>query len=396
MERALSWLRSPGALRVLDALLVLAVFVVGLAGHEAARTNSEIEAAPLSVAAALFAGMAATVLIWRRSRPLVTLGVLVVVAMVAAGVVAPGLYPAQAGVELMIVCFAIGAWSTRSRRALVVTGLVMLGVFAGARGDGSGVLQAGAFSLALVGFPLVAGYAARSRRLYVEEVERRLVHAERDRDAQARRAIEEERTRIARELHDVVAHHVSLIGVQAGAARRALERSPSTTQAALVAIESSSRDAVGEMRQLLDVLRPVDGRQSCEPQPGLGSLPALVGRWRAAGFDIACDTRGLDADLSPTLSLSCYRMVEEALTNVARHSAARSADVAVLVGGDVVTIAVRDPGPALAASGAVEAAGGRGLVGMAERAVLFGGRMTSGPTSDGGFLIEAILPQRPS
>lgn len=394
MERALSWLHSPGAQRGLDVLLVVAVFVVGLAGHEAAGTNREIEAAPLSLAAALFAGAAATVLIWRRGQPLLTLAALIVVTMVAAGALEPGLYPAQVGVELMVVCFAIGAWSTRTRLALMLTGLTMLGIFAGAREDGSGVLPAGAFALALVGFPLVAGYAARSRRQYVEEVERRLVQAEHDRDARARRAIEEERTRIARELHDVVAHHVSLIGVQAGAARRALERSPGATQAALVAIESSSRDAVGEMRQLLDVLRPIDGTRNDEPQPGLRSLPALVERWRAAGFAIACDTCGQEADLSPTLSLSCYRMVEEALTNVARHSAARSANVAVVVGADAVTVAVGDPGPALTRASA-EPAGGRGLVGMAERAALFGGRLTSGPTSNGGFLIEAILPLRP-
>jgi signal transduction histidine kinase len=297
----------------------------------------------------------------------------------------------------------------------------MAALAAGAVDDGSNLLQATTLALALTGFPLVAGYAARARRQYVEEVEQRLFQAERDRDAQARQAIEEERTRVARELHDVVAHHVSLIGVQAGAARRALAcdlgsgagagTAAGATEAALRAIESSSREAVGEMRQLLDVLRPLrpagGDRRWEPPQPGLHALPRLVERWRAAGFAVDCDTRGLDADppLPPTLSLSCYRVVEESLTNVARHSTSRSVAVAVVVGVDAVQIAVRDPGPARAwvepgvvpwVEPGAAPAGGRGLVGMAERVALFGGHMTSGTTADGGFAVEAVLPRPPS
>jgi signal transduction histidine kinase len=403
MERALAWARRPGAARVLDAVLVVVLFGLGLAGHHAATTNPDVEAGPLSVAAGVSAGLAAGAVWWRRQRPLATLAALFVVAVVAAEAVPPGLYSLQTGLELMVICFAIGAWSTRPRTVLAVSVLLLAALVAGALDDGSNLLQATTLALALAGFPLVAGYAARARRQYVEEVERRLVQAERDRDARARRAIEEERTRIARELHDVVAHHVSLIGVQAGAARRALGRDAaaggdaSATEAALLAIESSSREAVGEMRQLLQVLRPADGDAGREaPQPGLHALPTLAERWRAAGVAVDCRTRGLDTapPLPSTLSLSCYRVVEESLTNVARHSAARSARVAVDVGADAVHITVHDPGPAEPAAPA--AAGGRGLVGMAERVALFGGSLTSGTTDDGGFVVEAVVPRPPA
>jgi signal transduction histidine kinase len=392
MDRALAWMRTASAVRALDVSLVVAVALLGLAGHVAAADDADVEAAPLGLAVALCAVLAASLVWWRRRRPLGVLGGLAVVVLVADVIDKPGLFSGQVGVELVIACFAIGAWSTRPRLALTVTGLLLVVMVLGSLGDGNGVFAAAAFGLVLVALPLVAGYAARARRLYVEQVERRLAEAERDRDERARRAIEEERTRIARELHDVVAHHVSLIGVQAGAARTALVHSPDATRAALAAIEASSRDAVGEMRQLLDVLRPVDAAPARAPQPCLGELRRLVARWEGAGFVFAGRAHGLDADLPPTLSLSCYRIVEESLTNVARHSCARRVVLDVVVEHDAVAIAVLDPGPARAPG--VARGDGRGLVGMAERAALFGGHLDAGPTADGGFRVAARLPRR--
>lgn len=385
-----AWWQRPHLAGALDATLVVSVFLVGMAGHLAARTDPGVEAAPISAAAAVFAAVGAAMLWGRRTRPLGRLGVLVAVAVLARAVVGePGLFSVQMGVETMVLFHAIGSWSRRARLSLAVA--LASGVFIAmaAVSDGSGVLGAGAFALAVVAFPLAAGYAARARRQYLHQVEERLRQAEKDRDERARRAIEDERARIARELHDVVAHHVSLIGVQAGAARTTADRNPEASRAALAAIEQSSRDAVGEMRRLLDVLRPLDSPAERAPQPALHGLGALVERWRAAGFAIEAETVGLEGALPAALSLCAYRVVEESLTNVARHSLARQVRVRVAVQTDAVCVTVQDPGPAATAL----APPGRGLVGMGERVGLFGGELQAGPTAAGGFAIEARLPR---
>lgn len=398
MHAPYAWLRSPRAAFALNAALVSLVFGVGLIGHIEARTDADVEAAPLGVPIVLFAAAAAVALWWRRTRPLQMFGVLFVVAVIAGSVGDPALFTLQLGIEMMVLFHAAGSWCSRPRLALgVVVLLVLIGI--AARSDGTAVLAAGAFGLALVAFPFAVGYAARVRRQYLEQVEQRLADAERDRDERARRAIEEERTRIARELHDVVAHHVSLIGVQAGAARTALDSSPDATRAALAAIEASSRDAVGEMRRLLDALRPLDDSRSRAPQPGLDALPALVERMRAAGIDVTIRAEGLppdglDTELPPSLSLTCYRIAEESLTNIVRHSQARTAVIDVAVRPDAVVVSVHDPGPARAVPVTdVRQSCGRGLRGMAERVALFDGTLRTEPTAAGGFLVAAVIPR---
>jgi signal transduction histidine kinase len=258
----------------------------------------------------------------------------------------------------------------------------------GSRDAGWGV--AAAIAAALIALPWIAGYAFRTRRLYVEAVEERLATVERERDERARQAARDERAHIARELHDIVAHHVSVIGVQAGAARVSLDTSPQETRAALLTIESASRQAVGEMRHLLSALReddtPQDGAES--PQPGLADLDALVRSFAAAGLTVVLSKRGDDDLLAPTLDLCCYRIIEEALTNVTRHSASRQAGVDVEVGTSAVHITVNDPGPATPKPGS-----GRGQVGMRERVGLFGGVLNVGPDGRGGFLVDATIPR---
>ena len=391
-ERALTLVRTGRATPVIDTVLIVAVFGVGLAGHVAARTHAHVEAAPLSVAMVVLAAAAAALLWWRRTHPFLVLGALLVFVLVGQAIQKPGLFSAQLGLEIVLLCFAIGAWSPRTRLALVLASALLTLTIGGSMSDGNGLFAAAAFGLVLIVLPLVAGYAARARRRYLEEVERRLVEAERDRDERSRRAIDEERSRLARELHDVVAHHVSLIGVQAGAARSALGHSPGAIRDALVAIESSSRDAVLEMRQLLDVLRPGNLTVDRAPTPGLEAVNALVERWCEAGYDVSCQIRGSIEALPAALSLSCYRLIEESLTNVARHSDARSARIGVGIESAVVTVTVSDPGPSHPASDGCGS--GRGLLGMAERVALFGGVLTTGPTTTGGFSVTALLPLR--
>lgn len=376
----------------LDAALVLAIVAIGLAGLAASGGDGADDAvATLTPTMAVVAVAATLPVLWRRRWPLAMLGVSSLAVVAGAAVDERGLFGAQVAAIGAVLLFAVGAWSTRRWVAVVVVIGSLVVVIAAAVHDGTGVAASFAYAFALIGLPVVLGYAARIRRQYVAEVEARLAAAERDRDERARSAVAEERQRLARELHDVVAHHVSLIGVQAGAARLALERSPEKAAVALSEIEMSSRSAVGELQQLLDVLAPIDGTAS--PQPGLAVLPALVERWRAAGMTVDATLTGDPAVVSPTVSLCCYRLVEEALTNVSRHSGAQRASVRVDVG-PTVTVEVVDPGPARPAS--VIAGSGRGLLGMRERVAICGGTLDVGPRADGSFRVVASMVAVPT
>ena len=204
-------------------------------------------------------------------------------------------------------------------------------------------------------------------------------------------ALADERQRIARELHDVVAHHVSLIGVQAGAARTTLGRDDDGTRRALVGIESSSREAVREMRQLLDVLGGPDEAPALAPPPTAAEFVALCAGYRAAGLDVRCTSAG-DLDAMPPLqALTLYRIVEEALTNVTRHSRARCCTVRLCADAHGCRATVSDPGPSHPRAPVPPPGAGRGLAGMRERVALFGGALVAG-ACDAGFTVDASLP----
>lgn len=406
------WWRSGRVQRAGAAALVAIAFGTGLAGHIAARADSDVEAGRLGVATVVGAAAAASLLWWRRTHPGLAFVALLIVAAIVAAASEPGLFTVQIAIEVMVLCHAGAAWSRRPRvAAAVLLAGTLLAFVSAASDEANSLATAGAFALALVAFPAVAGAASRARRQYLDEVEARLAAAEHDRGEQARRAIADERTRIARELHDVVAHHVSLIGVQAGAARTALDRSPDATRAALGEIERSSRDAITELRSLLDVLRPESessdrraGQDGFAPQPGLERLDELVARIEAAGYQVSCELWGEDRLLPPAWSLCAYRVVEEALTNVVRHSKASAVTIAIDLRDNPATIAVRDPGPAKAgdSTGAdtrdrsggrtTEPSPGRGHAGMAERVALFGGTVRCGPTGAGGYAVLATIP----
>ena len=240
---------------------------IGCGGLIAARTDQSVQSAPLSAAMLLLTAAAAFTLWFRRARPIIGLALFVTTLRVAGGIHKPGLYSGLTVFVLVADFYAIVTWGQHRRAAFVlVTVAFFLAILAGVHDNGWG--SAVAFAAAGVVLPAVGGYAARTRRRYLDEVEQRLREAERDRDERARRAVADERSRVARELHDVVAHHVSLIGVQAGAARTALEHEAEPhdrTAAALGAIEETSRQAVREMRQLLQALQP--GDESADSHP---------------------------------------------------------------------------------------------------------------------------------
>jgi signal transduction histidine kinase len=235
----------------------------------------------------------------------------------------------------------------------------------------------------------LAGYALRERTVQTEAAEERAAHAERERETAARLAVAEERTRIARELHDVVAHALSVMVLQVGVARRRTPAEQEEMRETLANVERAGREALTEMRRLLDAMRGEDEGLALGPQPGLDDLPALVEEIRTTGLDVQLLLSGDGAPLPAVLDLSAYRVVQEGLTNVLKHAQARRVEVEVRLGPTNVLVEVRDDGHGTAANGA---APGYGLVGIRERVSLLGGEMSAGD-GPGGYVLRASLPR---
>jgi signal transduction histidine kinase len=242
-----------------------------------------------------------------------------------------------------------------------------------------------AASLTLVALLVIAGGFTSEHRARLLERERAAEHA--------RRAIFEERVGIARELHDVVAHHVSMMGVQAGAARVVLDRDPQAAKQALGMIEASSRQAVLELHQLLGFLRQAGDSDAAAGQPGLVKLDDLVAAMCGSRLAVAVRVEGEPRALAPTLDASAFRIVQEALTNALKHADASRVDVHLRYRSDALEIEVVDDGRANGGPPPRRSSpGGLGLIGMRERAVLHGGDLEAGPVAGGGFAVRATLP----
>lgn len=220
--------------------------------------------------------------------------------------------------------------------------------------------------------------------------ERRLELAERERDVAAREAVVAERARIARELHDAIAHNVSMMVVQAGAERRVLDDEQSSTREVLETVEDIGRGALTEMRRLVGMLRS-DESYPLTPQPGLGDLPQLVTQVREAGLPVELSVEGDPRDLPVGLELSAFRIVQEALTNALKHAGDARATVRVRYRPDSLELEIVDDG---AGAEAEADGGGHGLVGMRERVALYGGRFEANRRAAGGFTVRALLPIR--
>jgi signal transduction histidine kinase len=233
------------------------------------------------------------------------------------------------------------------------------------------------------------GVNARSRRERVVQAEARAEQLERARAAESEAAVVAERNRIAREMHDVVAHHVSMMVVQAEAGPVVVEHDPARAAASFDAISAAGKQALAEMRRLLGVLKE-DSTAPLAPQPGLSSIPELVAGVRAAGLDVTLDLEPLDVDPEPAVDLSAYRLVQEALTNCLRHAGPASVHVSVGRVADALVVRVLDDGV-----GGPRREGGHGLVAMRERVALLGGRLQVGPRDGGGWGVEAELPLTP-
>ncbi|GAA4517962.1 sensor histidine kinase [Actinoallomurus oryzae] len=241
------------------------------------------------------------------------------------------------------------------------------------------------------------GRSLRLRRAYLDELEARARRLERAREADSRAARAEERSRIARELHDVVAHHVSVMTVQAGAARRILHRDPEAVQDALSTIEQMGRTALGEMRRLVGVLRTEaePARSELSPQPGVNDVSGLVEQLRETGLQVQLWIEGESRSLSPGVDLAAFRLVQEALTNTLKHAGPQArAWVRIQYADRQLEIEVEDDGRGLVAGLGRPGGGGNGhgLMGMRERVALYGGDLRIGPRSGGGFEVRARFP----
>jgi len=315
-------------------------------------------------------------LVVRRSRPLLVLWT--VTAATAAGAV---LYDILLPFAVGLAVYTVAAHLDRRRsltHTLAAAGVLVVPLL-GAQHFGP--LES-PFPLLLLAAAWVFGDNLGTRRAYTRELEEKAERLERERDAETRRAAAEEQARIARELHDVIAHSVSVMVVQAAAGRDVFDAEPARAREALGAIEATGREALADLRRLLGVVRA-----DYSPQPGLDRLDGLVEQVRAAGLDVHVSVEGEPRPLPAGIDLSAYRVVQEALTNTLKHASATRADVALRFEPGGLAVAVRDDGV-----GPNGAGGGYGLIGMRERVVLYGGELETGAAPGGGFAVEARFP----
>jgi signal transduction histidine kinase len=244
------------------------------------------------------------------------------------------------------------------------------------------------FTPALFAIAWLAGFALRERLVQAEAAEERALHAERERESAARIAVAEERTRIARELHDIVAHAVSVMVLQVGAVRHKLPGELGAENEALQGVERTGRTALTEMRRLLGAMRRDGDGVELGPQPGLDGLDSLVEAVGRAGLPVRLRRDGAPAPLPRAIDLSAYRIVQEGLTNALKHAKASHADVTLHYAPDELRIEIRDDGTAATGSDGL----GFGLLGIRERVKIYGGDMTAGRAPEGGFVLTARLP----
>ena len=344
----------------------------------------------LSATAALFlAAVHGAALAFRRVAPR---AVLAVQAGAAIGYVMLGFPVFMLGPAVLVTLYTVASRLDR-RNGLVMLGAaeallaVLLWLGSSFPGAGSWLL----FSAILVAAWFLGDIVRRWQSAAAAHAQRAR-ELERAREELARLAVGAERLRIARELHDVVAHSMSVIAMHAGSGRLAVDRDPVAARKALEVVEQSSRDALAEMRRLVTVLRDADdGEPVLAPAPGLLDVHRLVAEVAAAGVIVDVHTEGDLAEVPDGVSLAAYRIVQEALTNVVRHVGQGHAHLSVMVGDGKVVLRVTDDGAGRAATQGADAGRGHGVAGMRERAALYGGDLTAGPEPGGGWQVAGLL-----
>jgi signal transduction histidine kinase len=385
------WWRSPVRdvvlVGVLTVILVYGTYGEGYPKQQADLGQFHGHPVPHPTAALALVAVACLALAWRRRYPVTVLAVSV------AAVTIYTLLGYVNGAALLAPVIALYAVATQlSAWRAIALGLVTVGVLmaaTAARNPFGQISGGGYYLIPGMGAAVVfGGIALANRRAYVASIQDR---AEQD----ARRQVDEERLRIARELHDVVAHTMATINVQAGVAAHVLPTKPEAAADALAAIKTASKEGLRELRAILNVLRQADDADPVQPAPGLAQLDALVEGARRAGLPVTLTVTGPPFPLPTAVDLAAYRIIQESLTNVIRHAGPAEAAVSLSYRPDELEIDVTDTGHGPKASTGPGAAGspaGHGQAGMRERAASVGGTVQTGPRPGGGYEVTALLP----
>jgi signal transduction histidine kinase len=371
---------------IIDALLASAFLVLCLVAHFAAAGSDQAHYRDATAWSVLLTIGVAVPYYFRRQSPLVVL----LISEVCVVTLTVGDYQTGATPTVLLVgVYTVAAYCNARDRAIgaaaVAVGLTVVAV-AGAPGlDAASIV----FNYVLFSAAYLFGSTVRNRRLYTDQLEARAAQLERDRDEEAQRAVAEERLRIAQDLHDVVAHSMGVIAVQAGVGAHVIESDPVEAKKSLEAISLTSRTTLAEIRRMLGGLRD-DAGVAYAPAPGLADLERLVQQICAAGVDAHVTWEGTRAELPPGIDLTAYRIVQESLTNVLKHAGPEvHADVTIRYDDGALDLEVVDDGRGVNGRAS---AGGHGLMGMRERVGVYGGSFEAGPQAGGGFRIAARLP----
>ncbi|GAA4922793.1 sensor histidine kinase [Streptomyces coeruleoprunus] len=397
LVRCRDWLRAhPLAADALLALAVLTAMVVGsFADPHGGRDGPTFGTRTPGPSSVVLMLLGAAALVRRRRAPLAVLGF--TSAVTVAELVA-GDPPAPVAMSAVIALYTVASRTDRPTTWRVgLATMTVLTATAMSFGSAPWYTQQNVGIFAWTGMAAAAGDAVRSRRAFVDAIRERAERAERTREEEARRRVAEERLRIARDLHDVVAHHIALVNVQAGVAAHVMDRRPDQAKEALAHVREASRSALDELRATVGLLRQSgDPEAPTEPAPGLAVLDDLLDTFRNAGLPVEVARTDGDDHLPAAVDLAAYRIIQEALTNVRKHAGPGvHAEVSVVRVGRTIEVTVLDDGGTGAPSASPEEApapGGHGLVGMRERVTALGGALTTGPRYGGGFRVQAILP----
>jgi signal transduction histidine kinase len=347
--------------------------------------------APHGPALLALGALVAVSLVWRVRAPVRVLALNLAGSLAIELITAPDDYPVTLGLVLLVSVYSAAAHTAdRDETAAGALVVVSVPILTGAHAFDYEWPDPGATTNVFIGFIFLT-ITFRSawlagKWMQQKRAKQRALVAERA--EQAREALRAERARIARELHDVLAHAISVIVLQARGARHALAERPQEARGAIDAIERTASLALGEMRRLLNVIRADDGAAALTPQPSLAQIEPLIAEVRAAGLPVELQVEGTARELPPGVDLCAYRVVQEALTNSLKHAGPATAQVLLRYGNDTLEVEVADTG-----SGTVNGdLAGLGLAGMRERVLLFGGHLESGPAPHGGYLVRAQLP----
>lgn len=369
-------LRPPRA----DGVLALALAAVGLVEIWVAAPERRV-LGPVVVLAMVLP------LAWRRCKPLASAAAVMLAMVAAVLLVVPVDDLTFFILVLAIALYSLGAYATAWRAVLGLVLAAAVNLAAVTAKDGPG-LENLLFGLVVAGGPWLAGRLVRRRTDSAVALALQAVELERTQADREENAVRAERARIARELHDIISHSVSVMTIQAGAIEAVLDQDPDKARSAAASIRQTGRQAQGELRRLLGVLREEDGMgERTAPQPGLADLEELVAGVRRAGLDVRLTYDGARRPLPDAVELWAFRVVQEALTNTLKHAHASVAAVRIRFRRDALEVEVTDDGHVPVVAGK-----GHGLVGMRERVGLYGGTLEYGSRATGGFRIRAVLP----